>query len=113
MQKRVMMFCPLHHNDSSPIEYQYYLVTTQGVPLPHSARKKKQTQETKPKKQGPREKKSKKKEKKRDLSLRILPRRSRLLTSLHGKRLARRGLQQQYLMRCSNFVEFMYARNIK
>ena len=57
---------------------------------------------------GPREKK----EKKRELSLRILPRRTRLLTSFIGKRLVRRGLQQQYLMRCLNLVEFMYARNI-
>ena len=30
-----------------------------------------------------------------------------------GKRLVRRGLQQQYLMRFSNLVKFMYARNIK
>ena len=65
------------------------------------------------KKQGPREKKGKKKEKKRELSLRILPRRTRLLTSLYGKRLVRRGLQQQYLMRFSNLVKFIYARNIK
>ena len=55
----------------------------------------------------------KKREKKRELSLRILPRRTRLLTSLYGKRLLRRGLQQQYLMRFSNLVKFIYARNIK
>ena len=54
-----------------------------------------------------------KKKKKRELSLRILPRRTRLLTSLYGKRLVRRGLQQQYLMRFSNLVKFIYARNIK
>ena len=65
------------------------------------------------KKQGPREKMGKKKEKKRELSLRILPRRTRLLTSPYGKRLVRRGLQQQYLMRFSNLVKFIYARNIK
>ena len=51
--------------------------------------------------------------KKRELSLRILPRRTRLLTSLYGKRLVRRGLQQQYIMRFSNLVKFIYARNIK
>ena len=62
------------------------------------------------KKQGPGEKKVKKK---RELSLRILPRRKRLLTSLHRERLVRRGLQQQYLMRFSNLVKFMYARIIK
>ena len=55
----------------------------------------------------------KKVKKKRELSLRILPRRKRLLTSLHRERLVRRGLQQQYLMRFSNLVKFMYARIIK
>ena len=126
------MVCPLPQNYSSPMEYQYYLVvtlklyeTTQGVPLPQlpPPPKKKgnfepppntHTQKTKTKKkQGPREKMGKKKKKKRELSLRILPRRTRLLMSLYGKRLVRRGLQQQYLMRFSNLVKFIYARNIK
>ena len=63
MQKRVMMFCPLHHNDSSPIEYQYYLVTTQGVPLPHSARKKNKHKKQNPKNKDQEKKKVKKKKK--------------------------------------------------
>ena len=72
-----------------------------------------------PQKKNPPQKKKKKKKKrtrrkkKRELSLRILPRRKRLLTSLHRERLVRRGLQQQYFMRFSNFVKFMYARIIK
>ena len=78
--------------------------TTQGVPLPPPP-KKKSTKQTSPappptknkkkktkkkqktkQKQGPREKMKKKKKKKRELSLRILPRRNRLLTSLYGEK---------------------------
>ena len=77
---------------------------------PQKKKKEKEKKKKKKKKQGPGEKKVKKK---RELSLPILPRRKRLLTSLHRERLVRRGLQQQYLMRFSNLVKFMYARIIK
>ena len=101
------MVCPLSQNYSSPMDYQYYLVVTlkwyenhpgsTTTPPPQKKKKKKQTKkltsparlkkqkEKKTKKQGPSEK-MKKKEKKRELSLRILPRRTRLLTSLYGEK---------------------------
>ena len=78
---------------------------------PPPPQKKKTRLKKKTKKNKDQEKKKVKK--KRELSLRILPRRKRLLTSLHRERLVRRGLQQQYLMRFSNLVKFMYARIIK
>ena len=106
------MVCPLSQNYSSPMDYQYYLVVTlKGNPLrkppreyhcpppppkkrvqnrpppPHKKQKKKTKKKQKTKqKQGPREKMKKKKKKKRELSLRILPRRNRLLTSLYGEK---------------------------
>ena len=73
------MICHLPQNYSSPIEYQNYLVTTMGVPPPPPPRKK-QTQKSRT---PPKKKKKKKKKKKRELSLRILPRRTRLFTSLY------------------------------
>ena len=104
------MVCPLSQNYSSPMDYQYYLVvtlkwyenhpgsTTTPPPPPQKKKnKKKQTKKQtspvppqktnrkKKKKQGPREK-MKKKEEKREPSLRILPRRTRLLTSLYREK---------------------------
>ena len=127
------MVCPLPQNYSSPMDYQYYLVvtlkwyeTTQGVPLPPLPPPKKKknkikgnfepppnTHKKQQQKTRTQRKNGEKKKKKRELSLRILPWRTRLLTSLYEKRLVRRGLQQQYLMRFSNLVTFIYARNIK
>ena len=63
---------------------------TSDLPPTHTLKKKR--------KRKTREKMGKKEERKRELSLRILPRRTCLLTSLYGKRLVRRGLQQQYLI---------------
>ena len=54
-----------------------------------------------------------KKKKKRELSLRILPRRTRLLTSLHREKARKAWPTATILMRPSNLVRFMYARNIK
>ena len=79
--------------------------------LPPTHTKNKKTKEKQKKNEDPEKKWGKKK--KRELSLRILTRRTRLLTSLYWKRLVRRGLQQQYLIRFSNLVKFIYARNIK
>ena len=79
--------------------------TTQGVPLPPPPPKKKSTKQTSPAPPPPQKtkkknkkktknktktrtqrKNEKKKKKKRELSLRILPRRNRLLTSLYGEK---------------------------
>ena len=89
--------------------------TSTLTPPPPPPKKKKAISDLPPtqKKTKTQRKMGEKKKKKRELSLRILPRRTRLLTSLYGKRLVRRGLQQQYLMRFSNLVKFIYARNIK
>ena len=83
------------------MDYQYYLVvtlkwyenhpgstTTPPPPKKKKKKKKKSKEQTSPaphKKKDP-EKKRKKKEKKSELSLRILPRRTRLLTSLYGEK---------------------------
>ena len=68
-----------------PKEYHY------PPPPPQKKKKKKKRVKNRPpppptKKEGPREKRKKKKEKKRELSLQILPRRTRLLTSLYGEK---------------------------
>ena len=109
------MVCPLSQNYSSPMDYQYYLVVTlKGNPLrkppreyhcpppqkkrvqnrpppppppPPQKTKKKNKKKTKNKtKTRTQRKNEKKKKKKRELSLRILPRRNRLLTSLYGEK---------------------------
>ena len=110
-----MVVCPLPQNYSSPIEYQYYLITTQGVPLtppPNPPPPKKKNNK----------KKNKKKKKKKDPGKKRKKGSYLCESSLGGlacwrafigKRLVRRGLQQQYLIRCSNLVEYMNARNIK
>ena len=87
--------------------------STLTPPPPPQKKRQFQTSHQHKKKTKTQRKMGEKKKKKRELSLRILPRRTRLLTSLYGKRLVRRGLQQQYLMRFSNLVKFIYARNIK
>ena len=103
------MVCPFSQNYSSPMDYQYYLVvtlkwyenhpgsTTTPPPPPPQKKKKKRLKNRPPppplKKQ--KEKKTKKNKdpekneknkKKRELSLRILPRRTRLLTSLYREK---------------------------
>ena len=79
------MICHPPQNYSSPIEYQNYLVTTMGVPTPPPPPRKKEKKQTQKSRTPPQKttKKKKKKKKKRELSLRILPRRTRLFTSLY------------------------------
>ena len=78
---------------------------------PPPTQKKKKKKKKKEKEKKTREKKGKKKKKKRELSLRILPRRTRLLTSLHREKAWRRGLQQQYLWDLSSISSsFMDCR---
>ena len=99
-------------------------VSTQGVPGPPTP-KKKTTKRKDPPSHNPlppppkkkRKKKKgqerKKKKKKRELSLRILPLRTRLLTSLYREKARKAWPTATILMKLSNLVRFMYARNIK
>ena len=83
--------------------------STQTAPPPPPAKKKK-----KKKRKRTREiKKEKKDKKKRELSLRILPRMTRLLTSLQREKARKAWRTATILMRLSNLVRFMYARSIK
>ena len=76
-------------------------------PPPKKKKKKKKRKKAREKKRGKKEKK------KRELSLRILPWRTRLLTSLHREKARKAWPTATILMRPSNLVRFMYARNIK
>ena len=102
-------------------------VSTQGVAGPPTPKKKKQKEKIHPDSPPPLPKKKKKKrkrtreikkekkikkKKKRELSLRILPRRTHLLTSLHREKARKAWRTATILMRLSNLVRFMYARNI-
>ena len=102
------MVCPLPINYSSPIDYQFYLVSYQGVPLPpppHPPKKK--PQKTKPQNKDPETKKEKEnKKKERELSLRILPRRTRLLTSLHREKARKAWPTASILNEIFIFIEF-------
>ena len=90
---------------------------------PQPPKKKQQKEKTLPDHPSPPKKKEKrirkkdqrekKRKKKRELSLRILPRRTRLLTSLHREKARKAWPTATILMRPSNLVRFMYARNIK
>ena len=124
------MVCPLPQNYSSPMDYQCYLVVTlkwyenhPGVPLPtptpHPPKKaisdlpppppqKKKNNKNK----GPREK-MEKKEKKGELSLRILPRRTRLLTSLYREKARKAWPTATILNEIFEFSEIYVCRNIK
>ena len=95
-------------------------VTTQGVPLPPypPPPKKVDPPTTSQKKkeengQGPEVKKEIKKEKKRTYLCESSLGGPACWRAFIRKRLVRHGLQQQYLMRFSDLVKFMYARNIK
>ena len=111
------------------IDYQYCLVvtlkwhhaSTQGELGPPTPQEKKQQKEKtlwdpppkkkkkkKEKEKRPERKKREKKKKKRELSLRILPRRTRLLTSLHREKARKAWPTATILMRPSNLVRFMY-----
>ena len=102
-------------------------VSTQGVAGPPTPKKKKTKRKDPPRQPPPLPKKKKekkkkdhrdkkrkkdKKKKKRELSLRILPRRTHLLTSLHREKARKAWRTATILMRLSNLVRFMYARNI-
>ena len=97
-------------------------VSTQGVPGPRTPKKKTTKRKDPPSHHPlpPKKKRKKKKgqerkrkEKKRELSLRILPRRTRLLTSLYREKARKAWPTATILMKLSNLVRFMYARNIK
>ena len=93
-----------------PREYHY------PPPPPKKKKKKKSKEQTSPaphKKKGPREKMKKKKKKRGSYLCESSLGGPACWRAFMGKRLVRRGLQQQYLMRFSNLVKFMYARNIK
>ena len=102
-------------------------VSTQGVagpPTPNEKNKKKRSTQAAPRpppRHPPKKKKKRKRtrmikkdtKKKRELSLRILPWRTRLLTSHHREKARKAWRTATILMRFSNLVKFMYARNIK
>ena len=95
-----------------PREYHY----PPPPPKKKKKKKKKSKEQTSPaphKKKGPREKMKKKKKKRGSYLCESSLGGPACWRAFMGKRLVRRGLQQQYLMRFSNLVKFMYARNIK
>ena len=59
------MICHLPQNYSSPIEYQNYLVTTMGVPLPPTPTEKKEKKQTQKSRTPPQKQTTKKKKKKK------------------------------------------------
>ena len=104
------MYPPRENRDPQPPKKK---TTKRKDPPRPPPQKKKKKKKRKKKKKGQREKKRKKKVKKRELSLRILPWRTRLLTSLHREKARKAWPTATILMRPSNLVRFMYARNFK
>ena len=100
------MYPPRENRDPQPPKKK--TTKRKDPPRPPPPTKKRKKKKEKEKKQ--REKKDKKK---KELSLRILPRRTRLLTSLHREKACKAWSTATILMRPSNLVRFMYARNIK
>ena len=101
------MYPPRENRDPQPPKKKTTKRKDPPRPTPPQKKKKKE------KEKRPERKKGKKKKKKRELSLRILLRRTRLLTSLHREKARKAWPTATILMRPSNLVRFMYARNIK
>ena len=96
-----------------PREYHYPPPPPQKKKKKKKKKSKEQTSPAPHKKKGPREKMKKKKKKRGSYLCESSLGGPACWRAFMGKRLVRRGLQQQYLMRFSNLVKFMYARNIK